>query len=41
MLESDLSLLRSPKQTRKSYLKVELTLKPYFLVIARMNKESL
>ena len=41
MLESDLSLLRSPKQTRKSDLKVELIINSSFLVVARMNKESL
>jgi hypothetical protein len=41
MLESDLSPLRSPKQIRKSDLKVELILKSSFLVVARMNKESL
>ena len=41
MLESDLSPLRSPKKTRKSDLKVELILNSSFLVVARMNNESL
>jgi hypothetical protein len=41
MLESDLSTLRSPKYTRKSDLKIELILKSSFLVVARINKESL
>ena len=41
MLESDLSSLRSPKQTRKSDIKVELILKSSYLVVARMDKESL
>jgi hypothetical protein len=41
MLESDLSLLKSPKYTRKYDVKVELILKSSFLVVARMNKESL
>jgi len=41
MLELDFSPLKSSKYTRKSDLKVELILKSYFLVVARMNKESL
>ena len=41
MLESDLSPLRSPKKSRKSYLKVEFIIKSSFLFVVRMNKESL
>jgi hypothetical protein len=41
MLESYLSPLKSSKYTRKCDLKVELILKFSFLVVARINKESL
>ena len=40
MIGSYLSPLKSPKETRKSDLKVELNLKSSFLFVARMNKES-
>jgi len=41
MLESYLLPLRNPKYTRKSNMKVELIRKSSFLVIVRINKESL